>query len=275
MKRHMFLKPVLVMFFVLIAGMSQFSLVAAAPPANDDFDSATTVPGLPFTDQIDTSEATTAIDDPDCVGNGPTVWYAYTPGQDMPIEANTFGSNYDTTLSVYTGTRGSLTQIACNDDTDFLQSQVIFDATANETYFFMIGAFDSGPGGSLTFNIDFAPPPPPPLEIDLSVNPIGYAKASSGLMTFGGVVTCTRPAYVDVYGTVKQRAGRLLIQGYFYTFIECVGETPWSATLSGENGIFKPGKATVDASAFADSFEGDSYAEDFVSRTVRFRGQRK
>jgi hypothetical protein len=48
----------------------------------------------------------------------------------MGIEANTFGSDYDTTLSVYTGSRGALTQIACNDDADLLQSLVRFNATA-------------------------------------------------------------------------------------------------------------------------------------------------
>jgi hypothetical protein len=45
----------------------------AQPPANDDFDNATVVPGLPFTDQLNTTEATTAADDPDCFGQGATV----------------------------------------------------------------------------------------------------------------------------------------------------------------------------------------------------------
>jgi hypothetical protein len=48
--------------------------VHAQPPPNDDFDSATiVVEPLPFNDNVDTSEATTAVDDPDCAGNVPTV----------------------------------------------------------------------------------------------------------------------------------------------------------------------------------------------------------
>jgi hypothetical protein len=59
----------------------------AAPPVNDDFDSATVVTEpLPFTDAIDTTEATTAPNDPDCAGNSPTVWYVFTTTQDMPKE---------------------------------------------------------------------------------------------------------------------------------------------------------------------------------------------
>src|SRR5215216_4878856 len=90
--------------------------VSAAPPSNDDFASATVVTEpLPFTDTVNTSEATTSSDDPECFGNGPTVWYEYTPSQDMLIEADTFGSDYDTTLSIYTRSPGSLTQIRCED----------------------------------------------------------------------------------------------------------------------------------------------------------------
>ena len=81
------------------------------------------------------------------------MWYAFTPSGSKRIEANTFGSDYDTDLVVYTGTRGDLTEIACNDDAESVQSRVVFDAVAGETYFIMVGAFASGPGGNLVFNL--------------------------------------------------------------------------------------------------------------------------
>ena len=72
------------------------------------------------------------------------------PSQDIRITANTFGSDYDTGLSAYTGTRGALTQIACNDDAGgTLQPSVTINAVAGQTLFFMVGAFPSGPGGDL------------------------------------------------------------------------------------------------------------------------------
>jgi hypothetical protein len=111
------------------------------PPPNDDFDSATAIPGLPFNQELDTSGATWAGDDPwDCTSNG-SVWYTFTPGSDMVIEANTFGSDYDTVLSAYTGTRGALALVpgACVDDYNGLQSRVRFPVTAGETYYLLVG----------------------------------------------------------------------------------------------------------------------------------------
>ncbi len=94
----------------------------AAAPSNDRVNHATTVSSLPFQDVLNTSAATTSMNDPVCVGQGPTVWFRYRASQDGPVTANTFGSDYDTTLSVYTFTPGRmLTQIACNDDYESLE----------------------------------------------------------------------------------------------------------------------------------------------------------
>jgi uncharacterized repeat protein (TIGR01451 family) len=236
-------------------------------PPNDDFDNASAIPGLPFLDLIDTRGATTAADDPDCVGRGPTVWYSFTAPEDMRIEANTFGSNYDTTLSAYTGVRGALVRIACNDDAQGLQSRVRFGAMAGETYFLMVGAFASGPGGDLVFSVDVAPPP---LEVNLSIDPLGAVVAKTGVTTISGTVTCSKPASVDLYGGLRQRAGRVIIQGDFSDFLGCDGETPWSATVVGENGLYKAGPADVSLSAFA--FAGGEFAFAEASAGVRLRG---
>jgi hypothetical protein len=252
----------------LLAAFTVFPAFAA-PPSNDDFDDATVISGLPFSDSIDTTEATTASDDPDCAGQGPTVWYAFTPAEDIRVGADTFGSDYDTTLSVYTGSRGALTQITCNDDTVGLQSKVSFDAVAGETYFFMVGAFGSGPGGQLVFSVDIAPPP---LEIDVTLNQFGTVIPSKGVVTLEGTISCSRPASVDLFGEVSQRAGRAIIQGFFGTSFSCEGETPWSVTFSGENGLFVGGPA--DVTLFVGAFDeetGEFFSEE-VQQTVRLRG---
>ena len=139
-------------------GDAASSVQTLSAPANDDFDNAIVIAKPPFTNSVNTSDATTAADDPvpSCAaeGQGPTVWYAFTASHRKRIEANTFGSDYDTDLVVYTGTRGDLTEIACNDDAgNTVQSQVVFSAVAGETYYIMVGAFASGPGGDLTFNL--------------------------------------------------------------------------------------------------------------------------
>jgi hypothetical protein len=242
----------------------------AAPPPNDDFDNATVITGLPFTDTISTVEATTAPDDPDCAGTSATVWYVFTPDTDLRIQADTFGSDYDTTLSVYTGTRGNLTQLACNDDLQGLQSGVRFDAVAGTTYFFMVGAFDGLPGGNLVFHVLQAPPP---LTVELTVDQATVDQ--SGVVTLTGTLTCNRPAlFAEVSGTLSQRKGRFQARGFFFTDAGCspAGE-PWSATLTSDTGtIFLPGRATIEANATAcDGFECVS---DSVSGTIRLQRSR-
>jgi hypothetical protein len=134
---------------------------AQAAPAHDELANATVITALPFTDgPLDTTTATTAAHDPDCRNDGHTVWYVVTPTADLPLAVTTVGSDYDTTLSVYTGTPGALTQLVCNDDFGSLQSQVAFQAVAGTTYYIMVGSYGSGPGGSLFFQAVEGGPPP-------------------------------------------------------------------------------------------------------------------
>src|SRR3972149_5660917 len=114
---HKLFRPFASLILALAITFAGVSPALAAPPSNDDFDFATVVTEpLPFGDAINTLEATTAGDDPDCAGQGPTVWYSFSPSQDMQIQANTIGSDYDTTLSVYVGSRGNLPPIAGHAD---------------------------------------------------------------------------------------------------------------------------------------------------------------
>jgi hypothetical protein len=136
------------------------SVASAEPPANDDYANAAVIVTLPFTDEnLDTTAATAPPDDPSssCGIPSNTVWYAGTAGVDKVVEANTFGSNYDTILIVATGSPGNFTVIDCNDDSGIsgneVQSQVTFNAVAGETYYFIVGSKGAG-GGNLVFNVN-------------------------------------------------------------------------------------------------------------------------
>ena len=239
------------------------------PPPNDDIANATAVTAIPFTDLVDTRGATTDSDpaDPDCVGNGPTVWYSFRPSSNMRVEANTFGSNYDTTLSVYTGSPGNLTQIDCNDDAGTgVQSRVSFDATAGQTYYFMVGSYSSGPGGALVFTVRL------PFTIDVSINPTGSVAPKTGLVKIQGTITCSQPAFVEVSINLQQRAGRLIIHSSAFTSIECNGATPWSITTNGENGRFAAGNINVAATAVTFDPDTGEFVEDTAARTVQLKG---
>jgi hypothetical protein len=238
-------------------------------PTNDDFAAAEVITALPFTDSDITTDATSAPDDPanDCVIGGFTVWYQFSPFEDMRINANTIGSDYDTGIAVYTGTRGALTQIVCNDDAVGVQSSVTFEAEAGTTYFFMVGSFGDSPGGNLVFNVDVA--------VGLTIDPSGSVNGKTGIATIRGTVTCPRPLSVTLFGQVRQQAGRVFIDGSFFTSFECDGVTTWEAQTEQQNGLFKGGEAEV--SIFADFFDPATGGSTFdqVTATVRLKGKGK
>jgi hypothetical protein len=243
--------------------------IAVVPP-NDDFASATTVTEpLPFTDTVDTTDATTDVTDPEpsCVGTSHTVWYVFTPSATTFVQVDTIGSDYDTTLSAWTGTEGNLSEVACNDDFFGLQSQVLFEAEAGTTYYIMAGSFLDSPGGSLTLNVDVAPPP---VLLDaLTIDPVGRVRPRIGEATITGSVTCpAAEGSVFIEGFLQQRIGRFLVSGFGFTEVFCSGETSWSMTVAGENGLFTGGRARAQVFAFSD----DDTA--FASASVRLRGSR-
>jgi len=130
----------------------------SSPPPNDDFDHAVLVTSLPYQQTLDTTGATTATDDPNmgCGAgvNANTVWYRLVPSFSGLVETNTFSSNYDTVLAVFTGTRGSLNQIVCNGDAGgTLQSQVVFEVETDQTYYLEVADYGLPGGGLLNLTV--------------------------------------------------------------------------------------------------------------------------
>jgi hypothetical protein len=115
------------------------------PPLNDDFDAATVIPGLPYSDTLDTRGATTAPDEPSSCAYSDSVWYSLTPTVNQRIDLDTGGSSYGIQIGVFTGSRDALTQVACSE------TRVSFEATAGVTYHLQIVTEGPG-GGDLVFN---------------------------------------------------------------------------------------------------------------------------
>ncbi len=136
-----------------------FNLIDASPPPNDDFENAAVIPGVPFTATQSTATATRQSDEPDCTYESATVWYSFTPAADMHVQVDTFGSNYDTVLSAYTGsTLLNLERRSCNDNASGIQSRLVMNLKAGITYYFKVGA-DYGDGGNLVLNLAEVPRP--------------------------------------------------------------------------------------------------------------------
>ncbi len=124
---------------------------------NDNFAGATVAPGGTVTGM--NLAATAESGEPAGAGkSGPvnTVWWSWTAPVTGEVTVDTFGSDFDTILSVYTGsTVDAATLIAVNDDTSFpgsLQSTVTFHAYAGTTYHFAVDGFLNDTG-SVVLNL--------------------------------------------------------------------------------------------------------------------------
>ena len=216
---------------------------------------------------------TTASDDPDCSGAGDahSVWYSFTPSTTVAVIADTFGSDYDTTLWVGTGSAGNFTEVGCNDDTSGgttgLESKVIWDASASTTYYIMAGTCCGGGtnGGNLELTVDTSAPP---FTIDDLTISGGKVTPKTGEAVISGSITCSNgPGSVELDVFVSQRIGRATVQGDGFDFFDCSGTQSWNITVEPFNGLLVAGRAHVEADAFGPD---DSFF--FTDATIRLRG---
>jgi len=128
--------------------------------ANDLCSGAIIVTNASYTNVQSTANASSFGDPvPDCVdGFGNGVWYQFTAPVSGLLIVDTFGSDFDTGLAVYTGSCDSLTEVACNDDTGGVTSQVTIPTTAGTTYSILAGGY-SAHTGNLVFHLNHLTPP--------------------------------------------------------------------------------------------------------------------
>jgi hypothetical protein len=179
---------------------------AQETPGNDNIGSAIVVSALPFTDTLDTGQATTDPNDPSapCTANQflyATVWYTYTPSQELMIKSSTEGSSYNAVTQLFSGAPDNLTYMACAANNQPLTIRL----SAGTTYYFMVGASPIYPppegsswGGSLVFNLSQAPGWPNDNFADATiVTAIPFSDSVYNLLLFREpgepVASCTPP----------------------------------------------------------------------------------
>ncbi|MEX1253461.1 MAG: choice-of-anchor L domain-containing protein [Dehalococcoidia bacterium] len=172
MSKRVVLLPTLLLVGLAAATLSPGGPASAVAPANDNFASATAiVEPLPFSETIDTTDATVELGEPIsfCGMAGATAWYSFTPSTDATLVVDTLGSDFDTILAVYAGDAiESLADIRCNDDAaGGDQSRAVFSADAGVTYRFQAGGVGIA-AGSLHVNLDVLPATPALATEDLS-----------------------------------------------------------------------------------------------------------
>lgn len=123
------------------SAQQDFQLAVISPPANDDFaDRITLTPGSTSTTGSN-REATPETGEPRPFSftTGSSVWWSWTPDREISnATITTIGSDYDTTLAVYTGSSvTNLSLLAANDDISYAtyrQSRVYVNAQQGVTY---------------------------------------------------------------------------------------------------------------------------------------------
>ncbi len=172
---------------------------------NDDLSGAIDIGGKTFSYTQETTKASTELKEPPskCAKDGSTtVWFQYTPRTETSMLLDTLGSNYDTVLSIWKGSKHPLTELTCNDDRDeeTIQSQLSMTFRANSTYYIKINRLnkDAEQTDILVFNAtpdepgSTEPPEPtnPPdlisamgMGIDAEGNPIETTASFSGTIT--------------------------------------------------------------------------------------------
>ena len=183
--------------FVLYGGVA-----LAAAPANDDIVNATEVTGLPFADGVDITEATEGADDLHCgsLSDGNTAWYKITPSSDIRIGFHIETSVPDLSISIGTGSPGSLSLLQCS-----YSPNDVLDATGGTTYYIQLGTCCGAAGGPVAITMQEVPH----LSADLRIDRRGQIDAA-GLVEVSGKVRCNRQTSpgsgVTVQGTLTQGA---------------------------------------------------------------------
>jgi outer membrane protein assembly factor BamB/subtilisin family serine protease len=132
-------------------------------PANDDFATRYIITGSTLSLRANNRGATVEAGEPNHGDLAPaaTLWWQWAASTTGTIVVDTTGSDYDTTLAVYSGattaTFASLTPVAANDDNGSERtSRVAFNVTQGNSYFFAIGGKGGGEGYT-QLNLSLAP----------------------------------------------------------------------------------------------------------------------
>jgi len=186
---------------------NSYTLVASASLPNDGCSTATVIPGTAtsFTPApYSTVQADAIATEPQetCevsnVGVSNTVWYSFTPCGSGTVTIDTFGSTYDTVLSMFTGTCSAAAQVACSDNAIGTQARLLnVPVTAGTTYLIKVADYNTTVGGgTLDFNVTYVPTPPANDACAAAVVIPGNASAfnPTPFCTVGATVTAGDPA---------------------------------------------------------------------------------
>jgi hypothetical protein len=259
----------LILAAAAFAGLSSVMALVPAPPANDNFASAASL-GIGSSSAVDNTYATAQPGEPVHFTYGGSLrpshslWWKFVPTFNGYVQFDTVGSNYDTVLSVYTGTvLTSLTRVAQNNDPDVqppvTTSILRIPVTKGVTYHIAVDGLTSGAVGSTILNITTIRINTP--RTYQTVLKESYVKDDDGLLSFTTTATSLVTGKVVAGGRTFAFTGAVSVDGRLVASIDRSGEQPvvmdltvgteTSGTVYGPaTGTVQMGDTTINVTAY-------------------------
>jgi len=252
----------------VVAALAIPYTAAAAPAPNDDFDSATVIDSLPFTDTLEDVELSVAGDDPAGCLPGATAWYKLTPSTNGRVSFSTSGGN-SVALDIFTGTRGHLVHVGCYPRNGYL-SRLGFDFEGGTTYYLMVSV-PGATGVNLLVSAEIPPPGPANDDFD-SATEIDSQEFHDSVDTTDAIESFDDPTWGTAYlaNTVWYRwtaPGRRRV--FIDTSASAWPFQPVFAVFRGTRGSLTPVSASYSGPAF-DAEAGKTYYVMFGTLTPQF-----
>ncbi len=154
----------------------------------------------------------------------PGVWYKFNDNSGLPGDITLSlcnGTDFDSKISVYSGTCAALVCVGGNDDACGLQSEITFASNGNTQYYILIHSF-GGATGNFTLEVTCTPTPPPNDMIvnSIDVDQIGFPYTDPSVAMPAATTENGSPAGCDLTGA----------NGVWYNFVP-TGDGTANATI--------------------------------------------
>ena len=205
----------------VVAPYTTVEQVPHVVPANDVCTAPRGIEGSTFNEVLDVTAATALVDEPatPCADGGlsRTVFYEFTAPSNGFITADTFGSDYDTVIALWSGTCGAPAHLTCADDTaESAQSKIAWPVAQGTTYLIGVGSVDGTPPETSTLHFAF--------RFEAAGEPPTVSKLSARLLELAPNGFCEQPNqsafeftldYQDPDGDVVPTIATLLVRAEF------------------------------------------------------------
>ncbi|MEH6766096.1 MAG: GEVED domain-containing protein, partial [Aequorivita antarctica] len=206
-------------YYIMVEGFGSasgnFSLDVTCedPLPNDDCSGAIAVS---CGDSVTGSNVGATIDNAPTCGTpitSPGVWYSLDDNSGLPGDITLSlcnGTDFDSKISVYSGTCPALVCVGGNDDACGLQSEITFASDGNTKYYILIHSF-GGATGNFTMDVTCTPTPPPNDMIvnSIDVDEIGFPYTDPSVAMPAATTEDGNPVNCDLTGA----------NGVWYNFV--------------------------------------------------------